>query len=157
MKPHRKRRLTFILFIVLGLGATTALVLFSLSSNINLFYQPLDIAQGKAPTNVLIRVGGLVVPGSVQRSDEDLNSRFQLTDNAECVWVSFNGILPDLFREGQGIVSLGKLQENGEFVASEVLAKHDENYMSKEVADAVKNAEAEAKARDKKEDLCSPK
>ncbi|MCP4146000.1 MAG: cytochrome c maturation protein CcmE, partial [bacterium] len=98
-------------------------------------------------TNVLIRLGGLVVDGSVKRAEDSLEVQFQLTDNAENVTVSYEGILPDLFREGQGIVTMGKLQPDGSFVASEVLAKHDENYMSPEVADAVKQAEAEARNR----------
>ena len=147
MKPLRKRRLTFVLLIVLGLGAATALGLFALKENINLFYSPIEIVEHKAPKDVLIRLGGLVVEGSVQRDLESLHVEFELTDNAGNVTVVYDGILPDLFREGQGIVTMGRLQKNGTFVASEVLAKHDENYMSPEVADAIKQAEAAAKAR----------
>ena len=147
MKPLRKRRLTFVLLIVLGLGAAVGLGLFAMKQNINLFYAPMEIVANKAPTGVLIRLGGLVVAGSVKRDAHSLNVEFQLTDNAGIVTVIFNGILPDLFREGQGIVTMGKLQDDGIFVASEVLAKHDENYMSPEVATAIKEAEAEAKAR----------
>ena len=147
MKPHRKRRLIFVVSIVMGLGAAVGLGLYAMKQNINLFYSPLEIVAGKAPVGPLIRLGGLVVEGSVLRNPEDLRVKFQLTDNADSVWVSFDGILPDLFREGQGIVTMGNLQEDGSFVASEVLAKHDENYMSPEVADAMKKAEAEAKAR----------
>ena len=147
MKPLRKRRLTFVLAIVLGLGAAIGLGLYAMKQNINLFYSPMEIVAGDAPTGVLIRLGGLVSKGSVQRDAESLQVKFQLTDNAETVWVSYDGILPDLFREGQGIVTMGKLQDNGVFVASEVLAKHDETYMSPDVADAIKKAEAEAKAR----------
>jgi len=147
MKPLRKRRLTFVLAIILGLGAAIGLGLFAMKQNINLFYSPMEIVAGDAPVGVLIRLGGLVSKGSVQRDADSLQVKFQLTDNAETVWVSYDGILPDLFREGQGIVTMGKLQENGVFVASEVLAKHDETYMSPEVADAIKKAEAEAKAR----------
>jgi cytochrome c-type biogenesis protein CcmE len=150
MKPLRKRRLIFVISIVIGLGAAVGLGLFAMKQNINLFYSPLEIVNKKAPINVLIRLGGLVVEGSLQRDTESLNVKFQLTDNAENVWVEYDGILPDLFREGQGIVTMGKLQKNGTFVASEVLAKHDENYMSPEVADAIKTAEAEAKARKNK-------
>ncbi len=150
MKPLRKRRLTFVLFIVLGLGAAVALGLFAMQQNINLFYSPKEIVENKAPTNVLIRLGGLVVDGSVKRAEDSLEVQFQLTDNAENVTVSYEGILPDLFREGQGIVTMGKLQADGSFVATEVLAKHDENYMSPEVADAIKQAEVEAKARPSK-------
>jgi cytochrome c-type biogenesis protein CcmE len=147
MKPLRKRRLTFVLFIVLGLGAAIALGLFAMQQNINLFYSPNEIVKHNAPKNVLIRLGGLVVEGSVQRNTESLEVEFQLTDNAANVTVYYDGILPDLFREGQGIVTMGRLQKNGTFIASEVLAKHDENYMSPEVADAIKKAETEAKAR----------
>lgn len=147
MKPLRKRRLIFVIALVIGLSAAVGLGLFAMKQNINLFYSPKEVVAGKAPVGPLIRLGGLVVDGSVQRNSDNLQVRFQLTDNAESVWVAYEGILPDLFREGQGIVTMGKLQANGEFIASEVLAKHDENYMSPEVADAIKKAEAEAKAR----------
>ena len=151
MKPLRKRRLTFVISIVIGLGAAVGLGLYAMKQNINLFYSPLQIKAGEAPIGTLIRLGGLVVKGSVKRDAESLKVKFQLTDNAESIWVSFDGILPDLFREGQGIVTMGQLQDDGLFVASEVLAKHDENYMSPEVADAMKKAEAEAKARKPKQ------
>jgi cytochrome c-type biogenesis protein CcmE len=147
MNPLRKRRLIFVVSIVIGLGAAVGLGLYALQQNINLFYAPEEIAQGKAPVGPLIRLGGLVVEGSVKRSSDDLKVEFDLTDNAAEVTVSFDGILPDLFREGQGIVTMGRLQKDGRFIASEVLAKHDENYMSAEVADAIKKAEAKAKAR----------
>lgn len=151
MKPLRKRRLMFVLSIVIGLGAAVGLALFAMQQNINLFYSPEEIASGKAPVGPLIRVGGLVVKGSVKRDPDSLKVMFDLTDNADSVTVSYEGILPDLFREGQGIVTMGNLQEDGSFVASEVLAKHDENYMSPEVADAIKKAEAKAMARKPKE------
>ncbi|WP_196137647.1 cytochrome c maturation protein CcmE [Aliikangiella sp. G2MR2-5] len=151
MKPLRKRRLIFVISIVVGLGAAIGLGLYAMQQNINLFYSPQEVATGKAPVGPLIRLGGLVVAGSVKRDAESLQVSFDLTDNAEKVTVSYNGILPDLFREGQGIVTMGKLQEDGQFVAEEVLAKHDENYMSPEVAEAIKKAEAEAKARKPKE------
>jgi len=147
MKPHRKRRLTFVLLIILGLGASVGLGLYAMQKNINLFYSPKDLAENEAPHNVLIRLGGLVVKGSVSRNQDDLKVRFKLTDNAQEVDVEYEGILPDLFREGQGIVTMGKLKDDGTFVASEVLAKHDENYMSPEVAAAIKEAEDEAKQR----------
>lgn len=147
MKPLRKRRLMFVLSIIIGVGAAVALGLFAMKQNINLFYSPQEIVQGGAPKHTLIRLGGLVVSGSVKRDPDSLKVMFDLTDNAEIVSVSYEGILPDLFREGQGIVTMGKLQDDGKFVASEVLAKHDENYMSPEVAEAIKKAEAEAKAR----------
>ncbi len=147
MKPHRKRRLTFVLLITLGMGASIGLGLYAMKTNINLFYSPKDIKEQMAPTNVLIRLGGLVVEGSVHRDADSLKVSFDLTDNAEDITVIYDGILPDLFREGQGIVTMGKLQADGTFVASEVLAKHDENYMSPEVAAAIKEAEAAAKGR----------
>jgi len=147
MKPHRKRRLTFVVLIILGLGVSVGLGLYAMKQNINLFYSPKDIVELKAPKNVLIRLGGLVVKGSVSRNQDNLRVSFKLTDNAEQIDVSYDGILPDLFREGQGIVTMGKLQDDGHFVASEVLAKHDENYMSPEVAAAIKEAEAQAKQR----------
>ncbi len=151
MKPLRKRRLMFVISIVIGLGASVGLALYAMKQNINLFYSPQEIAEGSAPVGPLIRVGGLVVAGSVNRNPNDLKVSFDLTDNAESITVTYEGILPDLFREGQGIVTMGNLQSNGQFVATEVLAKHDENYMSPEVADAIKQAEAKAKARKPKD------
>ncbi len=149
MKPARKRRLGFILVIIGGLAVTIGLALFAMKNSINLFYAPSAIAAGKAPTGALIRIGGLVVKGSYHRDPKSLKAEFVLTDNAEQVDVSYEGILPDLFREGQGIVAMGRLQKNGKFVATQVLAKHDETYMSPEVADAIKKAEAKARARTK--------
>jgi len=152
MKPLRKRRLTFVIAIILGLGAAIGIGLVAMQQNINLFYSPKEIVENKAPFDMLIRLGGLVVEGTVKRNTEDLHVQFDLTDNAGNVTVKYNGILPDLFREGQGIVTMGKLGKDGIFIASEVLAKHDENYMSPEVADAIKQAEEEAKARTKTSD-----
>ena len=148
MKPLRKRRLIFVLMIVLGLGAAVGFGLYAMKQNINLFYSPLEIVENKAPVDVLIRLGGLVVEGSVKRDTDTLHVEFQLTDNAESVTVSYDGILPDLFREGQGIVTMGKVQNDGSFIATEVLAKHDENYMSPEVAAAIKEAEVKAMMRE---------
>ncbi len=147
MKPLRKRRLIFVVSIVLGLGIAIGLALYAAKQNVNFFYSPADIVKGKAPVGPLIRLGGLVVKGSVSRNPQDLKVSFELTDNAEKILVKFDGILPDLFREGQGIVTMGHLQKNGEFEASEVLAKHDETYLSPDVAKAIQKAEAEAKAR----------
>ena len=145
MRPLRKRRLITVLSIVSGLAVAIGLGLYAMQQNINLFYPPSKVS--KAPTNVLIRVGGLVVKDSVKRDPDSLEVEFQLTDNEGDIRVLYDGILPDLFREGQGIVTMGKLQENGDFVASEVLAKHDENYMSPEIAEAIKQAEAKAMKR----------
>lgn len=145
MRPLRKRRLITVLSIVSGLAVAIGLGLFAMQRSINLFYPPSKVSE--APTNVLIRVGGLVVKDSVKRDPDSLEVEFQLTDNEGDIRVLYDGILPDLFREGQGIVTMGKLQENGDFVASEVLAKHDENYMSPEIAEAIKQAEAKAMKR----------
>ena len=145
MRPLRKRRLITVLSIVSGLAVAIGLGLYAMQQNINLFYPPSQVSE--APTNILIRVGGLVVKDSVKRDPDSLEVEFQLTDNEGDIRVLYDGILPDLFREGQGIVTMGKLQENGDFVASEVLAKHDENYMSPEIAEAIRQAEAKAMKR----------
>ena len=145
MRPLRRRRLITVLSIVSGLAVAIGLGLYAMQQNINLFYPPSEVSD--APTNVLIRVGGLVVKDSVKRDSDSLKVTFKLTDNAGDITVHYDGILPDLFREGQGIVTMGKLQDNGDFIASEVLAKHDENYMSPEVAEAIKQAETKAMMR----------
>jgi cytochrome c-type biogenesis protein CcmE len=98
------------------------------------FFTPSEVISGKAPYNKLFRIGGMVVDGSVNRPGDGLTVKFDLTDNEQHVTVQYTGILPDLFREGQGIVANGKLDDSGEFVAQEVLAKHDENYMPRELA-----------------------
>ncbi len=141
MTPKRKQRLMLVGLLVLGVSAAAALTLTALQDNINLFFSPTEVAQGEAPSGATFRLGGMVVDGSVKRSQTDLNVSFDLTDTAEVVTVQYAGILPDLFREGQGIVTTGSI-ENGVFVAREVLAKHDENYMPPEVSDALKKANA---------------
>jgi cytochrome c-type biogenesis protein CcmE len=140
MHPVRKQRLYLVLFVVLFSSAAIGLVAYALRGNINLFYPPADVAAGKAPVGQPIRVGGMVVDGSVQRSDDSLAVRFQLTDYEASVPVIYIGILPDLFGEGQGAVASGMLNSDGVLEASEVLAKHDENYMPPEVADALENS-----------------
>jgi cytochrome c-type biogenesis protein CcmE len=140
MHPKRKKKLILVLLMLTGVGLIVGLVLYALSQNINLFFPPSDIAQGKAPYEKRIRAGGMVREGSVVRSPDSLLVTFVLTDYAHDVTVSYEGILPDLFREGQGIVAQGKLQPNGVFVADEVLAKHDENYMPPEVTEAINQA-----------------
>ena len=139
MNPKRKQRLIIVLGVMVAVGLATGLMMFALGENINLFYTPSQIAQGEAPLNRRIRVGGLVVNGSVKRGDE-LEVAFDLTDNAEVIQVRFQGILPDLFREGQGIIAMGKLVEGNWVQADEVLAKHDENYMPPEVQEAIEKA-----------------
>lgn len=140
MHPVRKKRLSIILLILAGVGIAVALALAALSQNINLFYTPSEIAEGEAPIDTRIRAGGIVVDGSVVRSQTDLNVAFDLTDGYKEMTVTFNGILPDLFREGQGIVALGRLNADRVLVADEVLAKHDEQYMPPEVAQAMERA-----------------
>ena len=123
--------------IVVGCTIATGLALLALRENINLFFSPSQIVDGTAPSNTTIRLGGMVVSGSIQRGD-NLGVTFVLTDLAEQVTVAYEGILPDLFREGQGIVTQGKLDSTGRFLAEQVLAKHDETYMPPEVNDALR-------------------
>ena len=136
--PKRRKKLLIILGLLTGTGIIVGLVLYALSQNINLFFSPTDIAQGKAPVEKRIRAGGMVREGSLVRATDSLKVKFVVTDFVENVPVTYEGILPDLFREGQGIVAQGKLNSEGVFVADEVLAKHDENYMPPEVIEALK-------------------
>ena len=140
MHPVRKQRLYLVLFVVLFSSAAAGLVMYALRGNINLFFPPAEVAQGKAPVGKPIRVGGMVMDDSVQRSDDTLEVRFMLTDYQANVTVVYEGILPDLFGEGQGAVASGVLDENGVLLATEVLAKHDENYMPPEVASALEQS-----------------
>ncbi|PCM45347.1 cytochrome c maturation protein CcmE [Marinobacter sp. ANT_B65] len=140
MHPIRKKRLTIVLFLLAGLSIAVALTTYALRQNINLFYDPSQIAAGEAPVDVRIRAGGMVEEGSVMRDTESLKVEFMVTDFNASVPVEYVGILPDLFAEGQGIVAMGKLNNEGRFVADQVLAKHDENYMPPEVADALEKA-----------------
>lgn len=140
MNPKRKQKLIILLSLLAGVGLIVGLVLYALSQNINLFFSPSDIAAGKAPHEQRIRAGGMVREGTVERATDSLKVRFVMTDYAHDVTVDYEGILPDLFREGQGIVAQGKLQANGVFLADEVLAKHDENYMPPEVTEAIEQA-----------------
>lgn len=137
MHPARRQRLYLVLFIVVISTVGIGLVAYALRGNINLFYPPAEVVQGKAPVGQKIRVGGMVVDGSVQRSTDSLEVRFEVTDYEGTVPVVYTGILPDLFDEGQGAVAAGALDEQGVLHASEVLAKHDENYMPPEVAEAL--------------------
>ena len=136
MTPRRKR-LFAILGILVGVGLATAVALKAFDNNLQYFYDPSEVASGKAPTNKAIRVGGMVTKGSVARQPGSLEIQFIITDFAKNVTVKYNGVLPDLFREGQGIIAHGQLKD-GVFVADEVLAKHDEKYMPPEVAKSLK-------------------
>jgi cytochrome c-type biogenesis protein CcmE len=139
MKP-KHRRLLFTAIGIALLGAAVTLVLSALEENIVFFHSPSDVAAAKAPTERTFRLGGLVAEDSVERSEGSTTVAFTVTDGAANIRVSYTGILPDLFREGQGVVTEGQLKSDGTFVATEVLAKHDENYMPPEVAEALKEA-----------------
>jgi cytochrome c-type biogenesis protein CcmE len=138
MRLRKRQRLVLVIVALVLLGGASGLVLFALSDSVAFFVTPSDIATGKVEADKRFRLGGLVVDGSVERHDGTV--RFRLTDQANEVPVRYRGILPDLFREGQGIVAQGVLGEDGVFAASEVLAKHDESYMPPEVAEALKQA-----------------
>ncbi|MEP4484656.1 MAG: cytochrome c maturation protein CcmE [Halioglobus sp.] len=140
MHPVRKQRLLIVLFVVVFSSAAIGLMVYALSGNINLFFPPAEVAAGKAPVGTPIRVGGMVKEGSVRRSSDSLEIRFEVTDFQATVPVIYTGILPDLFDEGQGAVASGVLNDSGVLEASEVLAKHDENYMPPEVADALEKS-----------------
>lgn len=140
MHPVRKQRLVIVLMIVTGASLAVALTAYALRQNINAFYTPTQIQSGEAAVGQRLRVGGLVVEGSVERAGEDLMVSFELSDNLSTVSVDYEGILPDLFREGQGILANGELVAPGRVKATEVLAKHDENYMSPEVKAALEQA-----------------
>jgi len=140
MTPKRKKRLILITMMVAGVGVAIAVALKAFNENLMFFYTPSAVAGGEAPAGHQIRVGGLVTNGSVKRQQDGLTVTFDITDYAETIKVQYTGILPDLFREGQGIVARGRLQDGNLFIAEEVLAKHDENYMPPEVADALKTA-----------------
>ena len=137
MKLHRKRKLAVILFVATGLSATVGLTLFALGQNMNMFYTPSQVAMGEVEVGQRFRIGGMVKEGSFVSDSDSLKVRFETTDYAHAVPVEYEGILPDLFREGQGIVAEGSVDSQGVFSASKVLAKHDENYMSQEVKAAL--------------------
>jgi cytochrome c-type biogenesis protein CcmE len=137
---RKQRRMGVIGMGMAMLGISAALVLTAFEDGIVFFYSPTDLIEKKAPTDQRLRIGGLVEQGSVKKHSDGVTTLFTVTDTANTVQVAFRGILPDLFREGQGIVAEGMYQKAGTFRADEVLAKHDENYMPPEVADALKKA-----------------
>ncbi|MFO1070566.1 MAG: cytochrome c maturation protein CcmE [Geminicoccaceae bacterium] len=139
MRLRKQQRLALVVVALLLVGGSAALVLAALRDNVAFFVTPTEISTGKVEDGKRMRIGGLVVAGSVTRG-QGAEVDFRLSDTVNEVKVSYAGILPDLFREGQGIVAQGTLAPDGTFVADEVLAKHDENYMPKEVADALKKA-----------------
>jgi cytochrome c-type biogenesis protein CcmE len=137
----RHKKLVVIGLGVAGLGLITALVLNAFRSNLVFFFTPTQVAQGEAPTGRAFRIGGLVEAGSVKRQPDGINVRFVVTDTARSIPVVYQGILPDLFKEGKGVVAEGKLGADGLFTATQVLAKHDENYMPPEAAHALEQAQ----------------
>ena len=140
MHPLRRQRLWVVLSIVLFSSAAVGLALYALRGNIDLFYPPAAVAAGAAPLDTPIRVGGMVVDGSVRRAADSLQLRFAVTDYQASVEVVYEGILPDLFAEGEGVVASGRLGADGVLRADQVLAKHDEDYMPPEVAEALQRS-----------------
>jgi cytochrome c-type biogenesis protein CcmE len=141
MKPRQKR----FMFIAVGLaaiGLAVGLVLYSLKGNVNLYFTPSDVFDGKAPVGKSFRIGGLVEEGSIKREKDGLSVSFAITDTHKTIPVIYTGILPDLFKEGKGVVAQGRMEEGGTMRAEEVLAKHDENYMPPEAMDAMNKAQA---------------
>ncbi|QUI63053.1 cytochrome c maturation protein CcmE [Pseudoalteromonas sp. A22] len=149
MNPRRKKRLFTVVAVIFSIGAAVGLTLYALQENINLFYTPSELVEGKGELKEIpqigqkLRIGGMVVPGSVVRDETSLDVSFKLIDTGPMVTIRYKGILPDLFREGQGIVAQGTLVESNVVEAFEVLAKHDEEYMPSEVAEAVKGIKHE--------------
>ncbi|WP_439291118.1 cytochrome c maturation protein CcmE [Lonepinella koalarum] len=176
MNPRRKSRLIIVVFVLVGMAVATGLITYALRSNIDLFYTPFEIVYGKNDNPELkpavgqrLRVGGMVVEGSVQRDEKSLKVRFDLNDIGPAITVQYEGILPDLFREGQGIVAQGKLIAPTVLEATEVLAKHDENYVPPELGEQLKkvhqpmgvsesdlNGESERDRQEKVQQLAQP-
>ena len=140
MTPTRKRRLIATVLILAGVGIASTIAFYSLQQNLLYFQSPSEIAQQSMPVGRQFRLGGLVEPGSVHRAADGLGVQFTVTDGAAEMSVQYVGILPDLFSEGKGVIARGALDESGHFQANEVLAKHDENYMPPEVADALEKS-----------------
>ena len=140
----RHKRIALIVGGLVVLGAVVALVLNAFQSNLVFFFSPTQVAAGEAPKGKPFRIGGMVKDGTIQREADGVTLRFVITDTERDITVAYKGILPDLFKEGKGAVAQGRLDENGLFVAKEVLAKHDENYMPPEAAKAVGDAHARA-------------
>ena len=146
MNPTRRRRLWLVVLVVFAVAGATALAMTALRQNIQHFYSPTELTEGKAPPERRFRLGGVVAEGSTERASDSLEVRFVVTDRFKETPVVYVGILPDLFREGHSVVTTGTLRADGTFVATEVLAKHDENYMPSEVAEAIAKAKAKSDA-----------
>lgn len=145
MKP-RQKRLLFILLAIAILAAAVGLVLYALKSNVSLYFTPTQVYNKEAPQARSFRIGGLVMEGSLRRERDGLTVHFDITDTQKTIPVTYKGILPDLFKEGKGVVAQGKLQADNVFYAEEVLAKHDENYIAPEAAHALEQAAKAASA-----------
>jgi cytochrome c-type biogenesis protein CcmE len=154
MKPRQKRFL-FIAVGVVGVSMAVGLVLYALRGNVNLYFTPTQVFNNEAPVGRSFRIGGLVEEGSIKRQENGLTVNFVITDTHRSIPVVYTGILPDLFKEGKGVVAQGRVDADGLMRADEVLAKHDENYMPPEAADAMKQAE-EAKAAAKSAETAVP-
>jgi len=140
MKP-RQKRFVFIIVAIAALALAVGLVLNALESNVNLYFTPTQVFNNEAPQGRSFRIGGVVQEGSVKRANDGLTVNFVITDTHKSVTVVYKGILPDLFKEGKGVVAQGKMEADGMMYAEEVLAKHDENYMPPEAQDALKQAQ----------------
>jgi cytochrome c-type biogenesis protein CcmE len=145
MHPARARRLTLVIIMVVGVFIAGGFTFFAFQENLMMYFTPSEVIAGKAPVGQRFNMGGMVAEGSVVKSSESVDVRFDVTDYDKTITVTFSDILPDLFREGQAVITKGKLNSDGIFVADEVLAKHDENYMPKEVADSLKNKDQQNK------------
>jgi cytochrome c-type biogenesis protein CcmE len=139
----RRRRMVLVGLILLGVSAAAAFALTAFQDNLLYYYPPSDVTAGKAPANRVFRLGGMVEEGSVKRETGSMEVRFVVTDFEKDVTVSYSGVLPDLFRDGQGVIARGRLNAEGVFVAEEVLAKHDENYMPPAVAESLRKQHAQ--------------
>lgn len=137
----RHKKLILIAVVVLALGAVAALVLNAFRSNLVFFFSPTQVVNGEAPRERAFRIGGLVESGSLRREADGVTAHFRVTDTAQTIPVTYKGLLPDLFKEGKGVVAEGRLNSSGVFVAEQVLAKHDENYMPPEAASALEQAQ----------------
>ena len=146
MTPKRRRRLILVLGILVGVSIAGALALSAFRRNVTFFFDPTQVAAGQVPAGERFRLGGMVTQGSLRRAPGSLEARFVVTDFSHDVPVSYTGVLPDLFREGAGVVAHGSLATNGTFVADEVLAKHDEKYMPPEVARSLKRRHGDSRA-----------
>ena len=139
MNSIQQRRLIYVVILLIGIGVAISLALYALNDNINLYYTPSEVVTGHVPMNHVFRMGGLVKKGSVQHEKNSLLVSFLVTDLKHDITVTYNGILPDLFRDGQGVVVQGQVTPSGQFKADQVLAKHDEKYMPPAAADALKS------------------